>query len=213
MPADVPDGNRGLQMFYDAVKNEHGLRHDPFKTIIAPRPIGWISTISREGHVNLAPYSFFNGISDNPHMVMFSSSGHKDSVRNCEETGEFVCNLATLALKDQMNLSSAVVPHDVNEFELAGLTPVASRLVKPPRVAESPAALECKVLRIIQLEDIEGRAIEQYMTLGQVIGIHIDDAVIHDGMLDITELKNLGRLGYMDYTAVEKTFQMVRPKA
>lgn len=198
-------------MFYDAVKNAHGLRHDPFKALVAPRPIGWISTISREGHVNLAPYSFFNGISDNPHMVMFSSHGRKDSVRNCEETGEFVCNVATFALREKMNQTSAMVPHDVDEFGLAGLTPVPSRLVKAPWVAESPAALECKLLRVIQLEDIEGKTFDRYLVIGQVVGIHIDDAVIHDGMLDITELKTLGRLGYMDYTAVEKTFQMNRP--
>ncbi|HXK53890.1 MAG TPA: flavin reductase family protein [Hyphomicrobiales bacterium] len=198
-------------MFYDAVKGEHGLAHNPFKAIIAPRPIGWISTISRDGHVNLAPYSFFNGICDTPPMVMFASSGRKDSIRNCEETGEFVCNLATLALKDQMNRSSAPVAHDVDEFKLAGLTAVPSRMVAPPRVGESPAALECKLLDIIHLADIDGRPADQYMALGQVIGVYIDDAVIRDGMIDVAELQTLARLGYMDYTAVRDKFAMTRP--
>src|SRR6185437_10070174 len=130
-------------MFYDAIKNEHGLRYDPLKALVAPRPIGWISTVSRTGVLNLSPYSFFNAVSEKPAHVMFSSSGNKDSRRNAEETGEFVCSVATFGLKDKMNISSSAVAPDVDEFALSGLTPAPSRFVKPPRVAESPAALEC----------------------------------------------------------------------
>jgi flavin reductase (DIM6/NTAB) family NADH-FMN oxidoreductase RutF len=200
-------------MFYDAIENRHGLRHDPFKALIAPRPIGWISSISADGAVNLAPYSFFNAVSENPHILMFSSTGRKDSLTNIDETHEFVWNLATFPLREKMNLTSARVPHHVNEFELAGLTQAPCRLVKPPRVAESPASLECKHLRTIQLADLNGALIEHYLVLGQVVGVHIDDAFIHDGVIDATELKSLARLGYRDYTVVEDVFQMSRPKA
>lgn len=199
-------------MFYDAIENRHGLRHDPFKTLIAPRPIGWISSMGADGSVNLAPYSFFNAVSENPHIVMFSSSGRKDSVTNVEETGEFVWNLVTYALKDKMNATSAAVPHNVNEFELAGLTPAPCRLVAPPRVGETPVALECKYLHTIDLVDLDGVPANRYMVLGQVVGVHIDDAFIHDGMVDVTELKPVARLGYRDYSVVEEVFQMTRPK-
>lgn len=199
-------------MFYDAIRNEHGLKHDPFKALVAPRPIGWISTLSAEGKPNLAPYSFFNGVSDKPHIVMFSSHGKKDTIANIEATGEFVCNLATYDLRDQMNATSAPVAPDVDEFALAGLTPVPSRLVRPPRVGESPAALECRLTEVIELKDLEGRGGGYYMALGQVVGIHIDDAAIRDGMIDVAGLKTLARLGYHDYTAVERLFRMTRPE-
>jgi len=200
-------------MFYDAIENRHGLRHDPFKALVAPRPIGWISSISAGGAVNLAPYSFFNAVSENPHILMFSSTGRKDSLGNIEETGEFVWNLATFPLREKMNLTSARVPHHVNEFELAGLTEAPSHMVKPPRVGESPAALECKLLRVVQLNDLSGELIEHYLVLGQVVGVYIDDGYIHEGVIDATELQSLARLGYRDYAVVDNVFQMTRPKA
>ncbi|MDJ0933668.1 flavin reductase family protein [Breoghania sp.] len=198
-------------MNYDAIENEHGLRHDPFKAIVSPRPISWISTLDAEGRANLAPYSFFNAVSDNPHIVMFSSIGWKHSVANVEATSEFVCNLATHALRDQMNESSAPFEAGVSEFEKTGLTLVASSVVKPPRVGEAPIALECRHLQTIRLEDVEGKFADRWMVLGQVVSIYIDNAVIHDGLIDITELCPLARFGYRDYSVVYEVFQMVRP--
>ncbi len=145
-------------MFYETAKRNHGLPHDPFKAIVAPRPIGWITTMSGKGEINLAPYSFFNGVSTFPPVVMFSSEGHKDSVTNAQETREFVCNLATWDLRAQMNVTSATFPHGVNEMEQAGLKSAPSVLVKPPRVAASPCALECKVTQIVRLEYLPGDA-------------------------------------------------------
>lgn len=197
-------------MFYEP-RSGHGLPHDPFKAIVAPRPIGWISTVDKEGRHNLAPYSFFNGISTTPPMVAFSSEGYKDSVRNAEATGEFVCNLATAALAQGMNQSAAIVPPDVDEFELAKLATAPCRLVKPFRVAASPAALECKVLNIIKLNDIEGRPLERYLTIGQVVGVYIDDAYLDNGLFAMTRAMPLARCGYRDYASVSEVFQMVRP--
>ncbi|MEI2383990.1 flavin reductase family protein [Breoghania sp. JC706] len=199
-------------MNYDAITNRHGLRHDPFKAIVAPRPIGWISSLDAEGRPNLAPYSFFNAVSDNPHIVMFSSSGWKDSVANVEATGEFVCNLATWNLREQMNQSSAPFGAGVSEFEATGLTPVASAAVKVPRVGEVPIALECRHLQTLHLTDLEGAETDRWMVLGQVVSIYIDDAVIRDGMIDVTDLRPLARLGYRDYSVVDAVFQMDRPK-
>ncbi|WP_319773105.1 flavin reductase family protein [Breoghania sp.] len=198
-------------MNYDAIKNKHGLRHDPFKAIVAPRPIGWISTLDAAGRANLAPYSFFNALGDNPHVVMFSSSGWKHSVANVEATGEFVCNLATWDLREQMNESSAPFPEGTSEFEATGLTPAPSVAVKPPRVAESPIALECRHLQTIRIHDLDGKPADQWMVMGQVVSIHIDDAVIEDGMIDVTRIKPLARLGYRDFSVVNEVFQMTRP--
>ncbi len=197
-------------MFYETETNEHGLRHNPFKALVAPRPIGWISTVSTDGVINLAPYSFFNGVSDIPPFVMFSSAGQKDSQRNAEETGEFVCSLATYDLRDHMNTTSAGVGPEVDEMELAGLTPAPSNLVKPPRVAESPVALECKHFKSITLPAAEGR--DPYsVVLGHVVGIHIDESVLNDGLVDMEKLRPIARLGYMDYTVVDTVFSMDRP--
>jgi flavin reductase (DIM6/NTAB) family NADH-FMN oxidoreductase RutF len=199
-------------VFYSTDENKHGLKHNPFKALVAPRPIGWISTLSGEGVINLAPYSFFNGISDVPPFVMFSSAGHKDSLRNIEETGEFVCSLATYALKDQMNKTSADVGPEVDEMELAGLTPAASTLVKPPRVAESPVALECTHFKTIPLPSSENTQHEGYIVvIGRVVGIHLDESVITDGLVDMAKLRPIARLGYMDYTVVDNVFSMERP--
>lgn len=197
-------------MFYEP-RSGHGLPHDPFKAIITPRPIGWISTVDEQGRCNLAPYSFFNGISADPPMVAFSSEGLKDTVRNIKATGEFVYNLATAALADQINRSSAPVGPEVDEFTLAGLTPAPSRIVRPPRVAQTPAALECKVMQVIALHDLDGKDTQRHLTLGQVVGVHIDDAYLNDGFFDTARAEPLARCGYRDYTSVTTLFQMTRP--
>ncbi len=198
-------------MHYDPALNNHGLPHNPFKAIVAPRPIGWISTISDQGHVNLAPYSYFNAFCDTPPIVGFASSGYKDSLKNVEATGEFVCNMVSLAFFESMSLTSASMPYGVNEMEVAGLKPIKSLKVKPPRVDGVPAALECKVLSIQQLQDIEGRAVKSWMILGQVISIFIDDAALRNGLLDTEVIKPLSRLGYQDYAAVERVLTLKRP--
>ena len=165
-------------MFYDARTQDHGLPHDPFKALVAPRPIGWISTRSKDGISNLAPYSFFNAVSAQPNMVMFSSQGHKDSVSNIEATGVFACSIVTRTLAERMNATSAPVGKDVNEFELAGVSEAACELIDVSYVKESPAALECRLLEIIPLNRYEGVESEYEMVLGEVIGVHIGDALI-----------------------------------
>ena len=198
-------------MFYDARKRDHGLPHDPFKAIVAPRPIGWITSMSAAGQINLAPYSFFNGVCSSPNLVMFSSEGRKDSLAFIQETGEFVCNLATWDLRDAMNVTSAPFERGVNEMERAGLAPAPSRLVKPPRVAASPCALECVLLQIVPMNDIEGRALDAHVVFGQVIGVHIDDQFIKDGLLDTAAMKPIARCGYHNYAVVESQFKLTRP--
>ena len=198
-------------MFFDAATRDHGLPHDPFKAIVAPRPIGWIGTKGKDGTLNLAPYSFFNAISDRPKMVMFSSSGYKDSARNCEETGVFTANLVGASLVEAMNESSAAVPYDADEFALSGLTPVSGRMVDAPYVGEAPAVLECRVTEIMRPKDIDGREIDNWVVFGQVLGIHIYDAMITDGRLDMTKVGHAARLGYMDYANLEKTYELKRP--
>lgn len=200
-------------MFYDAVANTHGLAFDPFKALVAPRPIGWISTVSRAGVVNLAPYSFFNAVSEDPHYVMFASGGRKDSQRNAEETGEFVCSLATYDLREAMNRTSMPVEPDVDEMKLAGLTPAASRLVAPPRVAESPVAFECRYWRTVDLPGKDGAAGTHAIVLGQVIGVHVADEVISGGRVDVTKLRPIARLGYGDYAVIDEVFTLARPGA
>lgn len=198
-------------MFYDARENKHGLKHDPYKALVSPRPIGWISTVGSDGVVNLAPYSFFNALSDSPHYVYFSSAGRKDSQRNAEDTGEFVCSLATWNLKDQMNVTSAGVAPEVDEFVLAGLTPAPSKLVAPPRVAESPVAFECKYYQSLELPRDTGRN-DYTVVIGRVVGIHIDDDVIVEGKVDMGKLRPIARLGYKDYTVVDTVFSLDRPQ-
>ena len=196
-------------MFYATDTNAHGLRHDPVKAIVVPRPIGWISTIGRDGVLNLAPYSFFNLIAENPPYVMFSSSGRKDSQHNAEATGEFVCSLATFELREAMNASSAGVPPEVDEFKLAGLATAPSRLVKPPRVAASPAALECRYWQTVTPPTRSARPYS--MVIGEVIGVHIDDRFIAGGMVDTVAMHPIARMGYMDYAVVDKKFVLPRP--
>ena len=202
-------------MFYK-IGEPHGLPHDPFKSCVVPRPIGWISTISADGTVNLAPYSFFNGLASEPPMVMFSSNGKqahgtKDSVANAEATGEFVCNMATWDLRDPMSQTSRPVPPEVDEFELAGLETQPSELVKPPRVKASPIHLECVYHQTLELPcDIEGG--RNAICLGRVVGVHIRDEFLTDGKVDIARIKPLARLGYQDYTVAEKVLTLSRPK-
>lgn len=203
-------------MFYETAGNKHGLPHDPFKSCIVPRPIGWISTVNRNGVVNLAPYSFFNGVSSDPHMVMFSSNGRKldglkDTLSNCRETGEFVVNIATWDLVDQMNISSGPFPAETDEMAAAGLESEPSVLVAPPRVKASPIHLECKTYRIIDLPGKDPRD-DNAMVLGLVVGIHIDDRVLTDGLVDISKVVPIARMGYMDYAKVESVFTLQRPK-
>jgi flavin reductase (DIM6/NTAB) family NADH-FMN oxidoreductase RutF len=200
-------------MFYDARLNDHGLPHDPFKAIVAPRPIGWITSMSAAGDINLAPYSFFNGVSSRPPVVMFSSEGRKDSVSFIAETKEFVCNIATYDLREAMNATSAPLPRGVNEMKEAGLEPAPSRLVKPPRVAAAPCALECKWLQTVDLTDLDGIAIDRYVVFGQVVGVHIDDRFIANGLLDTAAMRPIARAGYHDYfvATAETKFSLTRP--
>jgi flavin reductase (DIM6/NTAB) family NADH-FMN oxidoreductase RutF len=198
-------------MFYDARANDHGLPHDPFKAIVSPRPIGWITSMSTAGEINLAPYSFFNGVSSRPAVVMFSSEGRKDSLTFIRETGEFVCSLATWDLREAMNQTAAPMPRGTNEMAEVGLDPAPSRLVKPPRVAASPCALECVLLQIVPISDIEGRSLDTHVVFGQVIGVHIDDRFIRNGFLDTAAMKPIARSGYQNYSVVESEFRMVRP--
>ena len=201
-------------MFYAVDQRDRSvLPHDPFKAIVAPRPIGWISSISAKGEVNLAPYSFFNGVNSRPPLVMFASEGRKDSVSNIEETGEFVCNLATWDLREAMNETSAPMPHGQNEFVRAGLKSAPSVLVKPPRVADSPCALECKLVRIVRLETHKHAPLECHVVFGEVVGVYIDERFVRDGMLDTAAMKPVARCGYADqYAVVESLFSMTRPE-
>ncbi|WP_309084861.1 flavin reductase family protein [Chelativorans sp.] len=198
-------------MFYQP-RQGHGLPHDPFKAIVAPRPIGWISTRQPDGSTNLAPYSFFNALSSNPHLVCFSSEGEKDSARVAQETREFVVNIVGLALAEKMNETAIDAPPGVSEFELAGITAADCELVSCPRVMEAPAALECKVTEILKPRDIEGNPSRSIVVIGEVVGVHIRDDMLSGGLFDIARARNLARLGYMDYTAVEEIFSMRRPR-
>lgn len=198
-------------MFYATDKNAHGLAHDPFKAIVAPRPIGWIGSRGRDGSRNLAPYSFFNAVSDRPKIVMFSSSGRKDSLRNVEETGEFTTSFVSANLTDQMNASSAPVEYGADEFALAGLSAIDGRLVTAPYVGEAFAALECRVTQIVRLSDIHQAPSDSYAVFGQVVGIHIDERAISNGRFDASIARPLLRMGYMDYAEISDVFELSRP--
>ena len=198
-------------MIYSATKDDLGLPHDPFKAIVAPRPIGWITALNARGEVNLSPYSFFNAISSRPNIVMFSSENKKDAVAFAEETGEFTCSLVTKALAQPMNLTSAPLPRGESEYAHAGLDMAPSRFVKPPRVAGTPAALECKLLSVQQLHDLDGQAVPRWMVLGQVVGIFIDDAFVKDGRFDTAGANPIARCGYADYAEVTSLFSITRP--
>jgi len=199
--------------FYEP-KNGHGLKHDPFTAIVAPRPIGWISSRDAKGNINLAPYSFFNAFSYRPLIVGFSSTTWKDSVQNVQETGEFVWNLATMDLAQQMNATAAHVARDVSEYGIAGLTAVPGTLVNVPRVAESPVAFECKLTEIIQLKGANGEKAQAWVTFGEVVAVHIDKAMIRDGVYQTGLARPIARAGRQgDYFEIkpENMFEMIRP--
>ncbi len=203
-------------MFYDPARQDHGLPRDPFKSLVVPRPIGWISTLSRDGVVNLAPYSFFNAVATQPAVVMFCPGGgrppdpRKDSRRNAEETGEFVVNIVSEDMREQMNLTSAAVPAEVDEMALARLEALPSRRVKPPHVKGAPIHFECVYLKTVELPSDDPDK-PNAIVLGEVIGVHIDDAIITDGFIDMSKFRPVARLGYMDYTVVDNVFTMERP--
>jgi flavin reductase (DIM6/NTAB) family NADH-FMN oxidoreductase RutF len=193
----------------------HGLPHDPFNAIVGPRPIGWISTCNAQGGLNAAPYSFFNAFNYTPPIVGFASIGYKDSVRNIEETGEFVWNLVTRPLAEAMNQTCAAVPPEVSEFELAGLTPLASRLVAPPRIAESPVSFECKLTQLLQLQDAQGQKVPTWLVLGEVVAVHIAQRLLVNGVYDTARADHVLRGGGpADYFRVgpEQLFRMFRPR-
>ena len=208
------DVKSSKDLHYYEPKNGHGLKHDPFNAIVAPRPIGWISSRGANGNVNLAPYSFFNGFCYVPPIIGFSSTSWKDSVANIQETKEFVWNLATMDLARQMNATAAHVARDVSEFQLAGLTPVPGRLVNVPRVAESPVSFECRLTQIIQLQGADGAKAQAWLTLGEVVAVHIDKAMIRDGVYQTGLAHPIVRAGRKgDYFEIrpENMFEMVRP--
>jgi flavin reductase (DIM6/NTAB) family NADH-FMN oxidoreductase RutF len=201
-------------MFYETARNDHGLPYNPYKSIVVPRPIGWITTLDPEGVVNLAPYSQFNNLGYDPPYVMFSSGsrsgdgGPKDSARNALLAGEFVCNMATWELRDQINTTAQMVPSDVDEAEMAGLEMVPSKIVAPPRVKASPVHLECRYHTTLTLP---GNSVDNivYLVVGEVLGVHISDDVITDeGKIDILKCRPLARMGYFDYTSVESVFEI-----
>lgn len=184
---------------------------DPFKAMVIPRPVGWISTMSAAGAVNLAPYSYFNGFSSTPMIVGFSSEGEKDSQVFAMETREFVWSMATYPLREQMNATSAPLPRGESEFAHAGLETAPSRLVRPPRVRASPAAMECRVTQMVEILDLDGRDTGRRLVLGRVVGIHIDERFVKDGRLDAVAMQAIARCGYDEYTVVDRVFSMTRP--
>ena len=200
--------------FYEPSQG-HGLKHDPFNAIVGPRPIGWISSVDAKGHVNLAPYSFFNAFNYHPPIIGFSSIGWKDSVSNIQETGEFVWNLATKHIGEQMNQTSASVPHDTDEFVISGLTKVPGRKVSVPRVGESLASFECKLTQLIQLQGADGRKADAWMVFGEVVAVYIDKSLIKDGVYQTADAHPILRAGRMgDYAEIrpDAMFEMVRPR-
>ena len=195
-------------------RHGHGLPHDPFNAIVGPRPIGWVATRSAAGGLNLAPYSFFNAFNYTPPIIGFSSTSEKDSLRNVRASGEFVWNLVTRPLADAMNASSAMVAPEIDEFQLAGLTPVASSVVQVPRVGESPVAFECRVTQIIQLQGADGQPTPAWLTLGEVVAVHIARELLVDGIYDTAAARPVlggGRpADYFEITS-ETRFRMRRP--
>lgn len=198
-------------MDYDPRSEPHNLSHDPTTSLVVPRPIGWITSISPSGIVNLAPYSYFNLVASQPPFVMFSSNTRKHSQNYAQSGGEFVFNLATYDLRTEMNITGADYPDGVSEPELAKLAMAPSRLVKPPRVARSPIALECRYCQTVPLTSSSGKKQKYEIVIGEVVNVHIDDAVIVNGMIDMSKLRAIARLGYRgDYTVVDHIFEMPR---
>ena len=207
-------------MFYETKKNNHGLKYDPFKSCIIPRPIAWITTKSIDGVENCAPYSFFNAVASKPPMVMFANNGlsfigrgPRDTLTNVKDTNEFVINISTYKTKEQMNKTSARLEKDISEIEFASLDTLQSKLVKPRRLKDSPINMECVLFKIVDLPVLEDNNYNAVM-IGKVIGIHIDDSYIKDGLFDTRKAKPLGRLGYMDYGVINdgNIFSKKRPQ-
>lgn len=199
-------------MYYDPRNKPIPLPHDPLTALVVPRPIGWISTLGRNGVVNLAPYSFFNAVAANPPFVMFSSAGIKHSQHNAEQTGEFVASLATYELREELNITSATVGAEVSEPELARLEMAPSIAVKPPRIKKSPVALECRYVKTVGLPGPDGKPHSFSIVIGEVVGIYIDDDTIVNGIVDLSRARPIARLGYLDeYTVVDTIFKMNRP--
>ena len=204
-------------MFYETARNDHGLPHDPFKSCVVPRPIGWITTIDKAGVLNLAPFSYFNACGDHPPQVMYAASGRhveggvKDSLQNVQETGEFVASLATWEQREAMRVSSTHVLRNVDEFALAGLETEPARLVRPPWVKGAPIHLECRLHRVFELMANDPARFRNWIVVGQVVGVHIDDSIITDGRVDQSKFRPIARLGYADYTTVDSHFEMPFP--
>lgn len=200
-------------LFYEPhARDKTILPLDPFKALVAPRPIGWVTTQSASGAINLAPYSFFNAFADKPPIIAFSSQGYKDSVSYVEETGEFVWNMPTYALRDPMNKTSAALDRGQSEPDFAGIVMAPSRLVAPPRVKDSPAVLECKLIEVKRLADRRGKTLDYWLVIGEVVGVHLDQTFVKDGRVDMAAMRPIARCGYMDYVVADRVFQMERPK-
>jgi len=204
-------------VFYKTSEH-HGLPHNPFKSCVVPRPIAWVSSIHPNGTLNLAPFSFFNALAEDPPMVMLSFNGYhehggeKDTLHNIKACGDFVVNIVPLALKNAMNTTSAAVAHEVDEIDLAGLETQASVLVKPPRIAASPIHLECELYQEIELPCTKEGSLNRTI-IGMVVGMHIHDEVLANGLIDLSRINPLARLGYNQYTSVQNIFEMLRPDA
>jgi flavin reductase (DIM6/NTAB) family NADH-FMN oxidoreductase RutF len=197
-------------MFYDAIKNSHGLPLDPFKALVAPRPIAWVSTVNAKGQANLAPYSFFNAFSDDPFYVAIGSGGYKHTLSNIEATGAFAVNLVSQELAEAMSHSSAAVGADVDEFELAAVAKAQCEMISVPRVAASPACLECRLHTVVPLPNDQGHA-NDFLILGRVVGIHIDDRFIENGRVNTAAMQLVARLGYSEYATVREAWRLRRP--
>ena len=201
-------------MYFYRPAEGHGLPHDPFNALVAPRPIGWVASRSTDGVLNLAPYSFFNAFNYTPPIIGFASTGYKDSVRNVTETGEFVWNLATRPLAEQMNATSATVQHSVDEFALSGLATAPSRVVSVPRVAEAAVAMECRLSQLVQLTSAAGDEVQTWLVLGEVVGVHIREDLLVDGVYDTAAaqpvLRGGGPSAYFEVSP-DSRFDMVRP--
>ena len=205
-------------MFYETKKNNHGLKYDPFKSCIIPRPIAWITTKSIDGVENCAPYSFFNAVASKPPMVMFANNGlsfigkgPRDTLTNVKDTNEFVINISTYKTKEQMNKTSARLEKDISEIKFASLETLESKLIKPRRLKESPINMECILFKIIDLPVLEN---DNYnaIVIGKVVGIHIDDDFITGGKIDVEKIQPLARLGYFDYASLGEIFPIKRPE-
>jgi len=199
-------------IFFEPHRRDKSLfPHDPFKALVVPRPIGWIATVSAKGELNLAPYSYFNAFSSAPPIVGFSSEGDKDSSVFAMETREFVWSMATWDLRGEMNASAASLPRGESEFAHARLETAPSRLVKPPRVAASPAAFECRVTEMVKLKDVDGSDSGRRLVLGRVVGVHLDERFVREGRVDSAAMRPIARGGYDEYSVVERVFSMPRP--